>query len=103
MCEVKGLKLGNPLVNYFNEVQKKNILPKSLGFVHKKYSNNELNIQNQYLSLEYIEALSKGVQVSKYINHLNMSNTNLTTKGGIMVVKKMMMHKIKHLDLSYNP
>ena len=44
-----------------------------------------------------------GVSVSKYITHLNLCRTNVTTKGAIQIVQKMIAKKIKHLDLSYNP
>ena len=55
------------------------------------------------MSIEYIEALSKGVSVCKYITHVNLRNTNLTTRGAILIVESLIMAKIVHLDLSYNP
>ena len=62
-----------------------------------------MDLENQYLNMDYIEAISEGISVSKYITHLNLRNTNLNTAGAMLIVKKMMVKKIKHLDMGYNP
>jgi len=62
-----------------------------------------MDLENQYLNMDYIEAISEGISVSKYITHLNLRNTNLNTAGAMLIVKSMMVKKIKHLDMGYNP
>ena len=71
-----------------------------MGFVNKNNNIKELNIQNQYVRPEYVEALSKGVGYAKYVTDINLKDTHLETDGAIKLIKGMAMDRIKTLDVS---
>ena len=103
LTDIKGKKHDNPLVQYYSEINKNNLIPRTLGFVHKKQPVTELNCQNQMLNPNYVEALTKGVSVAKYIRNLNLKNTKISNKGAISIIEGMDRKRIKVLDMSYNP
>ena len=103
ISELKNKQSEDPLVHYYHEIQKKGIIPRGMGFVNKLNSIKELNIQNQYVRPDYIEALSKGVGYAKYVTDLKLKDTHLDTEGAIKVIKGMAMDRIKTLDVSHNP
>jgi hypothetical protein len=57
MNELKN-KVANPVVQYLIAISKNNVMPKSMGMVHKKDTINEVDCSNNALSIEYINAIS---------------------------------------------
>ena len=73
----RGKEKATPLVEFLNKISKDNMVPKGLGFVHRKGKPNEMNLQSFYMGDKYAEALSIGLEISKFTNTLNVSRNNL--------------------------
>ena len=47
ISEMEKKPINSPLVGYFNEIEKTQAIPRSMGFLNKNKNINEINIQNQ--------------------------------------------------------
>ena len=77
------------------------MLPKGLGFVHRKGKPNEMNLKSFYMGDDYAEALSLGLEISKFTNTLNVSRNNLSKRGVYAILNKAPI-TLEQLDLSNN-
>lgn len=68
---MNGRKVKDPLVKYLNSVDSKNLLPRGMGFVHRRDNVKEINIKSFYVRDAYIEAFTKGINVSDKIEEIN--------------------------------
>jgi Ran GTPase-activating protein (RanGAP) involved in mRNA processing and transport len=102
IAELQGKPSGNPLVHYYQAIEKAGTIPRGMGFVNKQKNINELNVENQFMGSQYVDALSKGVAFARYVTDLKLKDTGLETAGAIKIVKGM-ASRIKSLDISYNP
>lgn len=63
------------IVHYFNEINSKMVVPKSLGMVHRKNPTNQINLREQPLQDEYADAFSNAVGKAKFVDHLALNYT----------------------------
>ena len=74
-----------------------------MGFVHRRDNIKEINIKSFYVRDAYMEAFTKGINISEVIEEINFRNIGLTTNRAIKLLESLNRKKIKSLDLSYNP
>lgn len=74
-----------------------------MGFVHRRENIKEINIKSFYVRDAYMEAFTKGINISQVIEEINFRNIGLTTNRAIKLLESLNRKKIKSLDLSYNP
>lgn len=91
------------LVTYFNEINKKMIVPRSLGMIHRKSEVNQLNLRQQPLTNEYANAFTKALPRAKFIDSVVLNGSGLNDVTAIKIIKSMDITKMKALDLSNNP
>jgi hypothetical protein len=48
------------MLKYLNEIQKKKVAPKGLGFVHRK-DHKEINLESFNLGDTYLDAFGEGI------------------------------------------
>lgn len=58
--QIKGLEVKNPMLKYLNEINKKKVAPKGLGFVHRK-DYKEINLESFNLGDTYLDAFGDGI------------------------------------------
>jgi len=87
-------------LQYLNEVEKSNVPPKGFGLVHRK-TKDEINIGSFYMNDKYIDAFSKGINLTKNINRINLTRNQLTTNRTIKILH-MIPPTLRELNLSYN-
>ena len=97
----RGKEKATPLVEFLHKVSKEKMLPKGLGFVHRKGKPNEMNLKSFYMGDDYAEALSLGLEISKFTNTLNVSRNNLSKRGVYAILNKAPI-TLEQLDLSNN-
>ena len=51
----------------------------------------------------YIDAFSEGINASKFVNEVSLTNMGLTTNRAIKILKNLNKQVIKKIDLSHNP
>ena len=61
---MKGRKTHDQLVSYLHEADKKGILPRGMGFVHRRENINEVALKSFYMRDAYMDAFTKGINVS---------------------------------------
>lgn len=98
---MNGKRVTNPLLSYLNEVDKKHKSPKGFGLVHRK-KKDEINLSSFYLRESYVEAFSKGLNLSKNVQKLNLSRNQLTTNRLIKIILKV-PYTLRELNISNNP
>ena len=79
------------------------MLPRGMGFVHRRENIKEINIKSFYMRDAYMEAFTKGINVSAFIEEINFRNVGLSTNRAIRLISNINKEKIKTLDLSFNP
>ena len=79
------------------------MLPRGMGFVHRKDNVKEINIKSFYMRDTYMDAFTKGINVSQMIEDINFRNIGLTTNRAIKLIQNVSKIRIKSLDLSMNP
>eukprot|EP00347_Sterkiella_histriomuscorum_P006983 403350697 len=84
-----------------NAVDNQKQSPRAFGLVHRK-KGNEINISSFYLSDKYVDAFSKGINLSKQVHKLNLSRNQLTSNTVIKILQQIPKHLIE-LNLSNNP
>ena len=57
----------DPIVNYYVNTNRVHMYPRSMGFINKRSSETTINVENQFLNPNYIEAFCEGVKVGKNI------------------------------------
>ena len=102
-CTMKGKISKDPLVQYLNEVENHCIFPKGMGLLHRKDNVHEINLDSVFMRDTYMNAFSKGIKVSEFIEDLTLRNVCLSTKRAITLIDSLAKEKIKVLDLSFNP
>jgi hypothetical protein len=65
--QLKGKKVKDPLVNYFNEALNKNLIPRGMGLVHRKDDVHQVNLKSFYVRDDYMNAFTKGIRFSDNI------------------------------------
>lgn len=78
-----GETIKDPVVKYFIDADKKHMVPRDLGFITKKSDPYRINIENQYLRMDYISAFCQGISVGDLIQELNLRNSSLSNDGAI--------------------
>lgn len=91
------------VVQYFNDVNKKNIAPKSLGMIHRKPTVTEINLKQQPLRDPYAEAFANALNRAKFVDSLVLTSAGLSDKSAISILNKMNKETVKLVDISYNP
>ena len=91
----------SPLLSYLHDLESAHQPPKAFGLVHRK-TTQAINIGSFYLNDSYVDAFSKGLQLSKKLKRLNMARNQLTSNRLIKVVQ-MMPRSMLDLNLSNNP
>jgi hypothetical protein len=100
----------SPLVKFFGEAEKRHLAPKSMGFVHKNIGApgkvdlpQDLNISDQYLRDDYIEAIAAGLEGAPILRDINLSGVGLNDDRGLKILKNLNKIAVESLDLSNNP
>ncbi len=62
------------MLTYLNEIDRTKASPKSFGLVHRK-NEAEINLASFYLEDSYVDAFSKGINLSKQVDILNLGRT----------------------------
>ena len=71
------------IVHYFNEINKKMIVPKGLGMIHRKNPLNEINLKEQPLTDDYADAFSNALGRAKFIDSIALNYTQLNDEKAI--------------------
>lgn len=79
----------DPLVEYLNNVDRKGVLPRGMGFVHRRDNVKEANIKSFYVRDEYIEAFSQGIHVAQVIQEVNLRRIGLTTNRALKILESL--------------
>ena len=77
------------MVQYFNEINNKSIIPRALGMIHRKGAVQEINLKEQPLRDGYADAFSNAVGRAKFVDSICLNFTNLTDDKAIQIVRKM--------------
>jgi hypothetical protein len=72
-----------------NKVDRLGILPRSMGFVHRKDNVQEINLKSFYMRDSYVDAFTKGINVANVIAEINMRNIGLTTNRAIKILESL--------------
>lgn len=73
-----------------------------MGFVHKRNNVSQINLKSFYMRDAYMDAFTKGMNVSSFITELNLRNIGLTNSRALKLLDSLQKNIIKSLDLSYN-
>ena len=95
-----------PLAEYFNEVQKAQMPPRTKGFLVRlsdKQRTDSFLMQEQYLSQARVEQLGKGLQMTTIFQKVNLSDTGLTDSKWQSLLRNSNLMAVRELDLSRNP
>ncbi len=65
------------------------MLPRGMGFVHRRDNVKEINIKSFYMRDTYMDAFSKGINVSLTIEDINFRNIGLTTNRAIKLIANL--------------
>lgn len=76
--QIQGVEVKNPMLKYLNEIQKKKVAPKGLGFVHRK-DHKEINLESFNLGDTYLDAFGEGIQQALTLQKLILRRNHLTT------------------------
>ena len=74
------------LVAYFDEVNKKELIPKPLGMVRRKNPVNVIDVHDQVIKNKNADAFANAIHRAKYVNVLNLRNTSLTDETAIQII-----------------
>jgi len=87
MNEVTGMDdKTSHVVAYFNEINKKSIIPKSLGMVRRKDKFNQIDMRSYALRDEYADAFSEAIGRAKYVDKLILNNVGLNDEKAIKII-----------------
>ena len=81
IASIDKTKQQNPLDKYYEVTDNMMLYPYPLGLVNRKGEETKLNAGGKILSDNYIDALSQGLSLSKYLQEIHLNNTALSTKG----------------------
>jgi len=62
------------------------MLPRGMGLVHRRDNVKEVNIKSFYVRDAYMEAFTKGINVSYMIEEINFRNIGLTTNRAVRLI-----------------
>lgn len=79
ISEMEKKPINNPLVGYYNAIEKTQAIPRGMGFVNKRRNINEIDVSNQNMGSQYVDAFTEGIKALKYVTDLNLKDTNLDT------------------------
>lgn len=85
------------------EIEKQQLMPISLGMVHKKGTTHEVICTNNLLQEKYVRALAKGISESRLFTKIELRNTKLEDGMAIHLLAAMNSKVVRHLDFSMNP
>jgi hypothetical protein len=80
-----------------------------MGFVHKDLRGlgtdlpQDLNVSDQYLRDDYVEAIAAGLEGAPVLKDINLSGVGLTDEKGLKILKNLNKIYIESLNISDNP
>ena len=71
------------IVNYFNKVNDKGLVPKGLGMIHRKDDIDQIKVTGLNLDGIHLEAFAESVHRAKYVTKIILRDCGLSDKEGI--------------------
>ena len=84
----------DPINKYYVNTNRVHMYPRSMGFIDKRSSENTINVENQFLNPNYIDAFCEGIKVGVNIRNLNLRSSGLSTKGANQIVDALILENI---------
>ena len=86
---------------YRNEVDKKMLLPRRMGFQSEKEKKGYMFLKSFYIGDRYADAFSKGIKDHMTLKKINLSRCGLKDEGFIKIIQNTPFH-LEELDVSEN-
>lgn len=91
------------LVAYIDQANKARIAPRGYSMIQRHLLGNSIEAKDTVINELYAKPLGDALQNARFVNVLNLRNTNLDDDIAMTVLSKIDRTTVTHLDLSENP
>ena len=97
-------KKSSHLLMYLDKINQSSLPPKMHGILPRKSVEvKEIDCHDTVINEMYTKPFSQAIGSAKYVDFLNLRNTNLNDERAIAILSKIDRSVVTHIDLSENP